>query len=532
MWSTEFFLAGNGDGLHQVKMSWIAGARSGRGRDCITTCINARRCVTNTIPYRYMSLNGTCVCLFFQHQVWISRGGQSDSFSVVVSCCSCFLFLNVKEKEIVSVSQRTAERTAGPSARRLFHTFISIPLMMIQSHQVLLRRTFSCCLLLVCAIVLYLLHWSGDSAGWRGRMLTSVKPFSTHRLYPSNWTLIDRKHFEFLLNSDVCADDDDAGSSVVELLILVTSHPGHVQLRRAFRRSLPASVLRKFNIRRLFLLSQINPDQSGYQQVDQTVIEQEHLTYRDIAQGDFKESYKHLSYKHVMGLKHAAHFCPQAELVLKMDDDTAVDFFQLLHLVREKGLSGPRICGAVMTGDELLPQRNRSSKWFVSYEEYALPRYPPFVSGWAYVSTIEAARLLVKHSESSPFFWIDDVYVTGILSNLSGLNRPLEIRPQLTIYSDHLSCCIQHKNQICDYLILPSADPAALEIFYRQVLECARSGNCSKGAAPSSRCVITRSPSSSGLVEMNGRVIHGQVIPLYWFSIQPAARQYKNWRVR
>lgn len=375
-------------------------------------------------------------------------------------------------------------------------------------HQLLLRRTFACCCLLVCATVLYLLRWS-DSGGWRVRIPSLVRPFSTHRLYPSNWTLINLKRFEFLLNSDVCSDDGP-----VDLLVVVTSHPGHVQLRRAFRRSLPAQELRRFNIRRLFLLARINPDQSDYHQVDQSVIEEEHLTYRDVAQGDFIESYRNLSYKHVMGLKHAAHFCPRAHLLLKMDDDTAVDLFQLLNLVRQKGLSGPRIAGAVMTGEELLPLRNKSSKWYVSPEEFPLPRYPPFVSGWAYVTTIEAAGLLVKHSESSPFFWIDDVYVTGLLANLSGLERPLDIRSKLTIYSDHLLCCIQHNTTLCDYFILPSGGPTLLETFYRQILSCANSdANCSVGNVPASRCVIARSPSST--VETNGRIIQGQVIPLY-----------------
>lgn len=56
-----------------------------------------------------------------------------------------------------------------------------------------------------------------------------------------------------------------------------------------------------------------------------------------------------------MGLKYSTEFCPQAQLVLKMDDDIAVDLFQLLNLVRNQSLSGMQIAGAVMTGDELNP---------------------------------------------------------------------------------------------------------------------------------------------------------------------------------
>ena len=115
---------------------------------------------------------------------------------------------------------------------------------------------------------------------------------------------------------------------------MVTSHPGHVTLRHAFRRALPAEVLAKDNIRRVFLLARIDPLQAGYGQTNQSVIEEEHLLHRDIIQGDFLESYRHLSYKHVMGLKYAVHYCPQTSWILKMDDDITVDIYQLITLLQ------------------------------------------------------------------------------------------------------------------------------------------------------------------------------------------------------
>lgn len=105
-----------------------------------------------------------------------------------------------------------------------------------------------------------------------------------------------------------------------------------------------------------------------------------------------------------MGLKYSAHYCSQAQLILKMDDDIAVDLFQLLDLVRSKSLTGLQIAGAVLTGDERNPVRDKASKWYVSRDDYAPSKYPPFVSGWAYVTTVQAASQLVRHSESSPFF--------------------------------------------------------------------------------------------------------------------------------
>lgn len=281
---------------------------------------------------------------------------------------------------------------------------------MVPNHQEVftLRRIFTGLCLLVCAVVFYLYQTNPENMS----QTFSIRPASAHRLYPSNWTLINLKRFEFLLNSDVCGRDKKSRGSNPLLLIIVTSHPGHVSLRQAFRTSLPSRVLSKIGVRRMFLLGRINPFQENYLQVDQSVVETEHQQYGDIVQGDFIESYKNLSYKHIMGLKHAVNYCSHTKYLLKMDDDIAVDIFQLLAHVKQRNISGLALAGAVMTGQELHPLRDKSSKWFVSREEYPLESYPPFVSGWAYVTSITAAKELVERSESSPYFWIDDVYVS------------------------------------------------------------------------------------------------------------------------
>ena len=53
----------------------------------------------------------------------------------------------------------------------------------------------------------------------------------------------------------------------------------------------------------------------------QMAIEREAKKEGDMIQGDFKDSYRHLAYKNVMGKLWASRFCPQAEFVVKSDDD-------------------------------------------------------------------------------------------------------------------------------------------------------------------------------------------------------------------
>ena len=55
-------------------------------------------------------------------------------------------------------------------------------------------------------------------------------------------------------------------------------------------------------------------------QSQQMAIEKEAKT-GDLVQGDFMDTYHNLSYKNVMGKLWASNFCPQAEFVVKADDD-------------------------------------------------------------------------------------------------------------------------------------------------------------------------------------------------------------------
>lgn len=72
-------------------------------------------------------------------------------------------------------------------------------MLLTTDQRTLQRLLISCCFF--CILTVYCLLRS-EVKGQLGHL--QLMPMSSHRLYPSNWSLIDRKHFEFLLNSDVC----------------------------------------------------------------------------------------------------------------------------------------------------------------------------------------------------------------------------------------------------------------------------------------------------------------------------------------
>ncbi len=134
----------------------------------------------------------------------------------------------------------------------------------------------------------------------------------------------------------------------------------------------------------------------------QSRVEEESARHGDIVQGNFGDEYRHLAYKHLMGLNWAHTYCgEQASIVLKMDDDIAVDLFRLMDRAGEEQdqeEDASWIMGYVQSS--LSPQRDPKSKWFVSREEYADEEYPDFLSGWAYVASRKAVSGILSQVSS------------------------------------------------------------------------------------------------------------------------------------
>ena len=57
----------------------------------------------------------------------------------------------------------------------------------------------------------------------------------------------------------------------------------------------------------------------------QVSLESENDRYHDLLQGSFKDTYRNMTYKHIMALKWVLYYCPGVRYVLKSDDDTFVN---------------------------------------------------------------------------------------------------------------------------------------------------------------------------------------------------------------
>ncbi|VDI61405.1 beta-1,3-galactosyltransferase 1 [Mytilus galloprovincialis] len=149
----------------------------------------------------------------------------------------------------------------------------------------------------------------------------------------------------------------------------------------------------------------------------QTMIEDESLVNQDIVQGYFMDTYHNLTNKRVMGLKWITDHCRNAEFVAKIDDDVFMNFHRIFG--RLKSIKDRRkylVCYRLNANSNFI-QRGINDKWYVHRDDFRGFKYYPFTScsGLAVLISIDLVPLLYKAALISPFFWVDDFYLFGIL---------------------------------------------------------------------------------------------------------------------
>lgn len=260
-------------------------------------------------------------------------------------------------------------------------------------------------------------------------------------------------------------------------ILIVTSYVGHDELRAAHRQAISQLKLAEMGMQRVFLLASI-PEKEHF--ITQSQIINEQQRFGDLLQGNFKEAYRNLSYKHIMGLKWAAKECRKAKFIIKLDDDIIFDIFHLkrymdslelenLQLVKSDAL----LAGYVLDARPAI--RNQANKWYVRPEEYSQNIYPPYLSGWLYVTNPKTALRLVDRAQEEPIFWIDDTWVTGILRKSIGI--PLQrLNSWFSANPDFINCCVrdlQRSNLECEFYAGPNGGDAKLLVeFLHNVEKC------------------------------------------------------------
>lgn len=141
-------------------------------------------------------------------------------------------------------------------------------------------------------------------------------------------------------------------------------------------------------------------------------VQSEASIHSDVIQEDFVESFRNLTLKSVFAVKWAAHFCPSADYFLKTDDDMFVNLPQMHHYL--KTLRGKKLAaGTCGSGGKVI--RNERSKYFVPYAQYRPEKWPTYCSGTGYILSGDILRQVYTASLSTPYLYMEDVFVTGLV---------------------------------------------------------------------------------------------------------------------
>lgn len=257
---------------------------------------------------------------------------------------------------------------------------------------------------------------------------------------------------------------------------------GHDEVRSAHRQSLTQQKLRSMGLLRVFLLADIPVTEKF---IEQKSIYDESDRFEDIVQGNFVEAYRNLTYKHVMGLRWAATECSIAKYIIKVDDDTVFDAFYLqTYLVNLESTldyaNEHMLAGYIL--DAKKPIRLQASKWYVTFQEFGDQIYPDYLSGWLYITNPRTARALVAESQTQPYFWIDDTWVTGVLRDRR--NIPLtRLNKWFSANSQFLDCCIddaQKHSFKCDYHVGPNGGDVKLLTAFSKAMEKCYENDCAE----------------------------------------------------
>ena len=275
------------------------------------------------------------------------------------------------------------------------------PLRVTSLHRLTPLRCLMCCIAIACIVANPLLFHREDSLP----SLTDVHlRYIRIRVNNGSRTPINTHPFTYLLNNErACAVENN-----LFLLIYVHSAPNHFKRRQIIRETWGH---RKYYSRTMRIIFVLGRTDGSLPEVDALLL-QEHAENADIVKEDFLGTYRNLTYKAIAALKWTSTYCKNATYVLKCDDDMIVNPFTLMNYLERKVNVAHIMCHVYKVGYVF----RTSERHAVTEEEYGVNLYPKFCSGSAFIMTTDTAIALHEVSYSVPFLWLDDVYVTGLLT--------------------------------------------------------------------------------------------------------------------
>ena len=236
-----------------------------------------------------------------------------------------------------------------------------------------------------------------------------------------NYWLGFSKNYPLTLHSDLLITSSSLcpSDSTLDYLMMIKSSVGHWSRRQAIRETFGKTGLFKHLSSRIVFLLGIS---ENFQKMK--TIQAEASQHNDIVQGDFVDTYRNLTLKGVMGLRWVHENCPNVKVIMNMDDDSFVNIFSVVHrwipsfAMRYHSIK----CKVYFSYNKAIKRSNSHDKWVVDDKLFpGLPRYPmDHCNGLFVLMTGDLVTPMLAAARVNPVFWIDDVYLFGLLTKTVG----------------------------------------------------------------------------------------------------------------
>ncbi|XP_060556266.1 uncharacterized protein LOC132716939 [Ruditapes philippinarum] len=220
-------------------------------------------------------------------------------------------------------------------------------------------------------------------------------------------------NFSYIINNANICQRKSPMDSIFLFIMIFTTHENFEQ-RDVIRKTwLTYASQNTGHIRYAFLLGE-----STHDDLHEKVL-QENSIHHDILKEDFVDTYMNLTYKTIMGFKWVVTHCPTAQYVFKTDDDMFINIPNLMKFLEQSGEELDNVIAGSCFIDAY-PDRDNTSKWFVSKDEYKEKMYPSFCSGTGYLTSMNVVDKIYRISPNVAFYFLEDIYIGFCLRQIGG----------------------------------------------------------------------------------------------------------------
>ena len=238
--------------------------------------------------------------------------------------------------------------------------------------------------------------------------------------------LMPRETKILLHNPDLCRSEPR-----LRLIVYVHSAPGNTNRRALIRSTWANKRLFRAPIMRVVFLVGLSASEA-----DQETLAEELARHGDILQGDFRDHYHNLTLKGIMGLRWIAEHCKNAKFALKSDDDAFINIFGYMDVI-DGQQNASRMIACTYRGPNVMPILRYPKpcyKWCVKYRDLiGQHHYPGYCAGLSFLLSADIIPAMYEASRSTPFFWVDDVYITGMLPAKAGAVKFVQLGDRMSL---------------------------------------------------------------------------------------------------